>query len=89
MTLLVALGDADGDVVTGVGGGGADSEDLGGDDDVGLEAQLVVGDPHRGVLAVQGVGGTADPLTAPGDEAGEDERGAFRRRKEEELLVVR
>lgn len=52
VALLVALGDADDDVVAGVGGGRANPEDLGRDDDVGLEAELVVRDPQRGVLAI-------------------------------------
>lgn len=64
VTFSVALGDADDDVVAGVGGGRSDSEDLGRNDDVGLVAELVVRDPDRRVLTVQGVGGTADPLTA-------------------------
>ena len=67
VVLLVALGDADDDVVSGVGGGGAYTEDLGGDEDVGLEAQVVVGDPQRGVLTVQVVG-AVPPLTAPGGD---------------------
>lgn len=61
---LIAVRDGHDDVVPGVGRGGADAEYLSGDDDVGLEAEVVVGDSHRRVLALQGVG-TADPLTAP------------------------
>lgn len=63
VVLLVPLGDADDHVVAGVCGGGADAEDLGGDDDVGLEAEVVVGDSQGRVLALQVVG-AADPLTA-------------------------
>lgn len=55
VVLLVAAGDADDDVVAGVRGRGPDAEDLGRDDDVGLKAQLVVGDSQRRVLAVQEV----------------------------------
>lgn len=64
VTLLVALGDADDDLVARVGRRGPDAEDLGWDDDVGLEAELVVRDPHRSVLTVQRVAGAAGPLTA-------------------------
>lgn len=63
VVLLVALRDGHDDVVPRVGGGGSDPEDLGGDDDVGLEAEVVVGDPQRRVLAVQVVG-AAHPLAA-------------------------
>lgn len=70
--LLVSLRDADDDVVPRVGGGGSDAEDLSGEDDVGLEADVIVGDPQRGVLTVQVVG-TADPLAAP-DQGGMERR---------------
>lgn len=70
VVLLIALGDADDDIVPGVGGGGADAEDLGRDDDVGLEAQVVVGDPERRVLTVQQVGATLS-FTAPRGPANE------------------
>lgn len=52
VALLVALDDADDDVIAGVGGRRADAEDLGGNDDVGLEAELVVRDADGGVLTV-------------------------------------
>lgn len=61
---FVAVRDGHDNVVPGVGGGGADAENLSRDDDVGLEAEVVVGDSHWRVLTLQGVG-TADPLTAP------------------------
>lgn len=63
VVLLISLRDADDDVVSGVGGRGSDAEDLSGDDDVGLEAEVVVGDSQRRVLTLQVVR-TADPLTA-------------------------
>lgn len=47
VALLVALDDPDEDVIAGIGGGWSDSEDLGGSDDVGLEAELVVRDADR------------------------------------------
>lgn len=65
VTLLVAFGDADGDVVAGVGGGRSYSEDLGRDDAVGLEAELMVRDADGQVLTVEGVHGTRRPFTAP------------------------
>lgn len=52
VALLVAFDDADDDVVAGIGRGRSDSEDLGGNDDVGLEAELVVRDADGGVLTV-------------------------------------
>ena len=64
VVLLVPLRDAEDDVVSGVDGRGSDAEDLRGDEDVGLEGEVVVGDSQRRVLTVQVVG-TADPLTAP------------------------
>lgn len=64
VVLLIPLCDADDDVVSRVGRGGSDAEDLSGDDDVGLEAEVVVGDSQGRVLTLQVVG-TADPLTAP------------------------
>lgn len=63
VVLLVPLRDGDDDVVSGVSGRRPDAEDLSGDDDVGLEAEVVVGDSQRGVLTVQIIG-AADPLTA-------------------------
>lgn len=63
VVLLVALRDGHDDVVPRVCGRGSDPEDLGRDDDVGLEAEVVVGDPQRRVLAVQVVG-AADPFAA-------------------------
>lgn len=68
VALVVALGDSDDDVVPSVSGRRAYSKDLRRDDDVGLEAQLVVGDAHWGVVTVQRVRRAADPLTAPGKE---------------------
>lgn len=67
VVVLVALRDADDDVVPRVRWGGSDTEDLSGDDDVGLEAEVVVGDSERRVLTLQVVG-TADPLAAPAQE---------------------
>jgi len=64
VVLLVALRDAHDDVVSRVGRGGSDAEDLSGDDDVGLEAEVVGGDPQGGRLTLQVVG-AADPLAAP------------------------
>lgn len=52
VALLVASDDADDDVVARVGGGWSDSEDLSRDDDVGLEAELVVRDADGRVLTV-------------------------------------
>lgn len=52
VALLIALDDADDNMITRVGRGWSDSEDLGRNDDVGLEAELVVCDAYRGVLAV-------------------------------------
>lgn len=63
VVFLISVRDADDDVVSRVGGGGPDAEDLSGDDDVGLEAEVVIGDSQRSVLAIQVVG-TADPLAA-------------------------
>lgn len=71
VVLLVPLRDADDDVVPRVGRGRSDAEDLGGDDDVGLEAEVVVGDSQRSVLTVQVVG-TADPLTATTRDTGKE-----------------
>lgn len=62
--LLVALGDGEDDVVPGVGGRRPDAEDVGWHHDVGLEVELVVGDAHRRVLALQVVE-AADALTPP------------------------
>lgn len=59
---FVAPRDADDDVVSGVGRRWPDTEDLCRYDGVCLEAQLVVGDPQRRVLALDEVGAT-DPLT--------------------------
>lgn len=47
VALLVALDDADDNLISRVGRGWSDSEDLGGNDDVGLEAELVVRDAGR------------------------------------------
>lgn len=69
VVFLVSLRDADDNVVSGVGGGGSDAEDLSRDDNVGLEAEVVVGDSQRRVLTLQIVG-TADPLTAPTRDTG-------------------
>lgn len=55
VAVLVAAADADDDVVTGVGGTRTHAEDEGWDDDVSLEAQLVVRDPQRQVLALHKV----------------------------------
>lgn len=52
VALLIALDDADEDVIARICGGWSDSEDLGGSDDVGLEAELVVRDADGGVLTV-------------------------------------
>lgn len=64
VVLLVPLRDGDDDVVSRVGRRGSDAEDLSRDDDVGLEAEVVVGDSQRSVLTVHVVG-TVDPLAAP------------------------
>lgn len=47
VALLIAFCDADGDVITRVGGRWSDPEDLSRNDDVGLEAELVVCDTER------------------------------------------
>lgn len=73
VVVLVALRDGDDDVVPRVRGRGPDAEDLSGDDDVGLEAEVVVGDSEGGVLAVQVVG-TANPLTASARGGGGQEQ---------------
>lgn len=52
VALLVAFDDTDEDVIPGVGRGRPNSEDLGGGDDVGLEAELVVCDAQGGGLTV-------------------------------------
>lgn len=64
VVFLIPLRDGDDDVVTRVCRGGSDAEDLGGDDDVGLEAEVIVGDSQRRVLTLQVVW-TALPLAAP------------------------
>lgn len=69
VALLIAPVDGDDNVVSRVGRRGADAEDLSGNDDVGLKAQLVVGDPCWSVLARHKVG-AADPLTASGRHEG-------------------
>lgn len=58
VAFLVSARDADDDVVARVGGRGSDAEDLSWDDDVGLEAQLVVRDAQRHGLALLEVGAT-------------------------------
>lgn len=68
VALFIALYDADDDVITRVGGGRSDPENLSWNDDVVLEAELIVGDPHGRVLTVQGVRRTTDPLAAPEKE---------------------
>lgn len=62
VAVLVAAADADDDVVAGVGGRRTHAEDERRDDDVDLEAELVVGDSHRRVLARHEVR-AADSLT--------------------------
>lgn len=70
--LVVAPHHAYEDVVAGVGRRRPDAEDLSRGDDVGLEAELVVGDAQRRVEAVQGVGGAAGPLAPPAGGAMDD-----------------
>lgn len=65
--LLVALCDSEDDVVSGVGGRGPNAEDVGWHHNVGLEVELVVGDAHWGVLALQVVE-AADAFTPPRKE---------------------
>ena len=65
VALFISLSDADRNIVTRVDGGWSDTEDLSRNDDVGLEAELVVSDPHRRILTIHGVSGTCDPLTPP------------------------
>ena len=67
VVLLVTVGDGDSNVVSPVGGGGANPEDLSGDDNVHLEAQLVVGDSQRRGLAVYRVSWTTTALTTTGE----------------------
>lgn len=62
VVLFVAARNADDDVVSGIGWRWSNTEDLCWDDGVCLEAQVVVGDPQRRVLALNKVR-TADPLT--------------------------
>lgn len=64
VAFLVAFDDAEDDLISRVGGRRADPEDLGRSDDVGLKAELVVGDADGRVVAVQGVAGTAAAFTA-------------------------
>lgn len=64
--LFVALGDGEHDVVPGVGRGGPDAENVSGHHDVGLEVELVVGDAHWCVLALQVVE-AVDAFTPPGE----------------------
>lgn len=52
VALLIALDDTDGDVIARIGWRWSNSEDLGRNDDVGLEAELVMCDACRGVLTV-------------------------------------
>lgn len=73
VALFIAFCDADDNLVTGVRRGRSDPEDLCWNDDVGLEAELVVGDPHGGVLTLQGVTGTVGPVTASANKPGEEE----------------
>lgn len=64
VVVLISFRDGDNNIVSRVCRGGSNAKDLSGDDDVGLEAEVVVGDSQRRVLTLQVVG-TADPLTAP------------------------
>lgn len=73
VVLLVSLRDAHDDIVSRKRRGRSDTEDLSGDDDVGLEAQVVVGDSQGRVLTVQVVG-TADALTTPKSHKGWDDK---------------
>lgn len=52
VTFFIATWDANNDVITCVGWRGADAEDLRWDDDVSLEAKLVIGDADWQVLAL-------------------------------------
>lgn len=52
VALFVTLCDANDNMVSRVSRGRADSEDLGWNDDVGLEGEMVVGDPQGRVLTV-------------------------------------
>lgn len=63
VVFLISLRDADDDIVSRVGGRGSNAEDLYRGDDVGLEAEVIVGDSQGRVLTLQVVQ-TADPLTA-------------------------
>lgn len=63
VVFLVSLRDAYDDIVSREGGGGSNAEDLCRDNDVGLEAEVIVGDSQGRVLTLQVVQ-TADPLTA-------------------------
>lgn len=63
VVLLISLRDGDDDVVSGVGGGRSDAKDLRRDDDVGLEAEVVVGDSQRRVLTLEVIG-AGDPFAA-------------------------
>lgn len=70
VVFLISLRDADDNVVSRVCRGGSDAEDLSGDDDVGLEAEVIVGDSQWRVLTLQVVR-TADPLAASTRDTGE------------------
>lgn len=52
VAFFIAFDDTDEDVIPGVGWGRPNSEDLGGGDDVGLEAELVIRDAQGGGLTV-------------------------------------
>lgn len=70
VVVFISLGDADDNVVPGVSRGRSNTEDLGRNDDVGLEAEVVVGDSQRRGLTLQVVR-TADPLAAATRETGQ------------------
>lgn len=74
VVLLISLCDADYNVVSRVCRGGSNAEDLSRDDDVGLEAEVVVGDSQWRALTLQVVR-TADPLTAPTRDTGKARQG--------------
>ena len=64
VVFFVSLVDSKDYVVSSIGRRWSDTENMSWDHDVGLEVQLVIGDAHRGILAVQVIK-TTDSLTPP------------------------
>lgn len=64
VVFFISLVDSKDYVVSSVGRWGSNTENMSWDHDVGLEVQLVIGNAHRGVLAVQVIK-TTDAFTPP------------------------